>query len=123
MTTIARSAARAKTLKPKNGLEKVITIVGSAAALAEAIGCTEQAVSLWRRRGKPPAGRCLQVSRVVRGVVTCHELDPKVFPRFEPPLVPHTPPDDATPTGDRFAPPGFHDPDGDAPWFDIGGAS
>jgi DNA-binding transcriptional regulator YdaS (Cro superfamily) len=59
-------------------LDRAIEAVGSAKALADALGVTKQAITGWRQRGVPPE-RVLAVERLTGGAVTRHELRPDVF--------------------------------------------
>jgi DNA-binding transcriptional regulator YdaS (Cro superfamily) len=59
-------------------LDRAIQAVGSAKALAEALGVTKQAITGWRHRGVPPE-RVLAVERLTGGTVTRHELRPDIF--------------------------------------------
>jgi len=54
-------------------------IVGSQAALAEALGVTRAAVSQWKERDrKTPAEHCPRIERLCGGRVTCEELRPDI---------------------------------------------
>lgn len=44
------------------GIDKVIEAAGGQPALAEVLGVTQQAVSLWKQRGFPPAARVDQLA-------------------------------------------------------------
>jgi len=59
-------------------LDRAIETVGTAKALADALGVTKQAITGWRRRGVPPE-RVLAVERVTGGSVTRYELRPDIF--------------------------------------------
>lgn len=59
-------------------LDRAIAHIGSAAALAEMVGVSKQAVSKWRRK-QVPAGRCKAIELVTGGSVTAIELRADVF--------------------------------------------
>ena len=57
-------------------LEHAIEAAGGVVALADFLGITKQAVSLWERC---PAKQCLQVEAATKGVVSRYRLRPDVF--------------------------------------------
>lgn len=59
------------------GLEKAISLSGSAGALGASVGVTKMAVSLWKKNGVP-AGRVIAI-HLATGV-TPHELRPDIYP-------------------------------------------
>jgi len=63
-----------------NGLERAIEIVGTQAALANALGVTAQAVNQWVSKGRIPAERVLEIERATEGKVTRHDLRPDLYP-------------------------------------------
>lgn len=63
-----------------DALDKAISSLGSAKALAERIGITGQAISQWKR---VPAERVLDVERATG--VSREELRPDLYPPLEPP--------------------------------------
>lgn len=48
------------------GIEQAIHDAGSEAKLAELLGCTQQAVNLWKQRGYVPAQRVDQIANAFR---------------------------------------------------------
>jgi DNA-binding transcriptional regulator YdaS (Cro superfamily) len=58
-------------------LDKAIAAVGSASALARALGITRMAVAQWK---KVPAERVLEVEKATRGKVKRYELRPDLYP-------------------------------------------
>lgn len=63
-----------------SALNKAISIAGSAKKLADEIGVSKMAISIWRNRcrGEVPPKRVLDVYRVTG--VTPHELRPDLYP-------------------------------------------
>lgn len=62
-------------------LERAIQILGSQAALAGAVGVTQQAVSYWLRNGgKVAAEFVLPIERATESQVTRTELRPDLYP-------------------------------------------
>ena len=60
-------------------LQKAISIVGSATALAHHLNITKGAVSQWKDEGrKVPAEYCPAIDRLTNGAVTCEDLRPDV---------------------------------------------
>jgi len=61
-------------------LDRIISIVGSPAALAQRCGVkSSMAVTQWRKRGVP-VERVLELSRLTDYRVTPHDLDPEHYP-------------------------------------------
>lgn len=61
-------------------LERAISIVGGASALARELGAPwPSTVTNWLSRGGVPAERCLAIERITAGAVTRYELRPDVF--------------------------------------------
>lgn len=58
-------------------LKKAAKLVGTEAALAEAIGCTRQRLHQWHRRGIPTDFVPL-IERATGGQIRCEELKPEV---------------------------------------------
>ena len=63
-------------------LQSVINKVGSKAELARRLGCSQQVIHNWMRRGRIPAERCIDIERATGGVVTCEELRPDLADRW-----------------------------------------
>ncbi|RLA58801.1 MAG: Cro/Cl family transcriptional regulator [Epsilonproteobacteria bacterium] len=61
-----------------NVLDKVVSIVGSQAKLAEKLEVGPMAVSHWRAR-QVPAGYCQSIERITNGEVTARDLRPDIF--------------------------------------------
>ena len=62
-----------------NGVEKAITSIGSADALAKKVGVSYESVRLWRKDGVVPQGNVFKVEDVTG--VSCFELNPIAYPR------------------------------------------
>jgi DNA-binding transcriptional regulator YdaS (Cro superfamily) len=58
-------------------LDEAIFRAGNQAALASALGVTQQAISYWRTKGKVPAEYVLKVETATR--VSRHALRPDIF--------------------------------------------
>lgn len=68
-----------KIMEIQTALQRAITIVGSATALADLLGITKGAVSQWKDEGrKVPADYCPSIERITDGAVRCEELRPDV---------------------------------------------
>ncbi len=66
----------------KNGntvLDFACTLVGGPTALAGLVNASPQAVWNWRKRGYPPAEKCMLIEQATLGSVTCEQLRPDVF--------------------------------------------
>jgi len=61
-----------------NALKKAVTVFGSQAALAKAIGVSPMTITQWKARGIP-AERCLDIERATDGKVTRLDLRPDLF--------------------------------------------
>jgi len=57
-------------------LLKAIKFAGGPSVLAEKLGISKQAVSLWK---KPPAARCIDIENATLGKVTRYELRPDIY--------------------------------------------
>lgn len=57
-------------------IDKIVSIVGSKAALAKALNTTKQNVNQWKE--KIPIKYCPDIERVTSGVVKCEEMRPEV---------------------------------------------
>lgn len=67
-----------RVMEKRSALEQAIFAAGSQAALASAIGVSQQAISYWIKKGhKVPAEMVLAVERASR--VSRHELRPDIF--------------------------------------------
>lgn len=62
-----------------DALEHVVEVLGSQEALASALKIRSPSISEWRKRGRVPAERCLEIERLVDGQVTRYDLRPDVF--------------------------------------------
>jgi DNA-binding transcriptional regulator YdaS (Cro superfamily) len=57
-----------------NVFERLVSHLGSQAALASAFDVTPQAVSRWKRLGKIPANRALDVEKLTKGAIPAREV-------------------------------------------------
>ena len=73
-------------IRVMNALEKTISILGSQAALARAVGVSQVAVSGWVSRGSVPVLRCVAVEAATGGRVTRKDLRPRDWREFWPEL-------------------------------------
>jgi DNA-binding transcriptional regulator YdaS (Cro superfamily) len=48
-------------------------------AFAAALGIRSPSVSEWRKRGKVPPHRCIDIERITKGLVTRFQLRPDIF--------------------------------------------
>lgn len=64
----------------QNPIEKACEVVGSQAQLARLVGVRPQSVVKWRRSGRAPAERVLDIESATGGVVTRHILRPDLYP-------------------------------------------
>lgn len=60
----------------KNPVERVIDILGGAAALAREMRIKPQSVAEWKVKGIIPPNRVLRVAKLVKNKVRAHELNP-----------------------------------------------
>ncbi len=60
-------------------LKKAADYFGSQAALAGALGVGPMAISSWKKRGRVPTHRAVEIERMTGGAVTKEELRPDVF--------------------------------------------
>lgn len=71
----------------KKPIDRAVEAVGGQAGLARVCSVTPQAVMQWVSKGKPPAGRVLQIEEATG--VSRHELRPDVFgPQPDAPVAP-----------------------------------
>ena len=66
-----------------DALDQVIEILGSQEALASNLKIRSPSISEWRKRGRVPAERCLEIERLTENRVTRYELRPDVFGKQE----------------------------------------
>lgn len=66
-------------MEERTPLEEAIAHVGSQQALADLLGLRPPSVSEWRKRGRPPAERCIAIEEATGGLVTRYALRPDVF--------------------------------------------
>lgn len=62
-------------------LDEAISVCGSAAALADALGISRSAPAMWKARANVPAEWCPSIERITKKlghVVECERLNPKV---------------------------------------------
>lgn len=59
-------------------LEKAIDVLGTASALARAIGVADSSPGMWKQRGRVPAEHCPSIEKATNGLVACEELRPDV---------------------------------------------
>lgn len=71
---------------PRIVFDAVVACVGSQAALASALGVTQQAVSWWRKSGRFPDRYCADIERVTGGRVDRRVLRPNDWYRIWPEL-------------------------------------
>jgi DNA-binding transcriptional regulator YdaS (Cro superfamily) len=63
-------------------LERACELLGGQVKLSEAIsGASPQAISQWRKRGRVPAERVLEIETATGGKVSRHDLRPDIYPR------------------------------------------
>jgi len=65
-----------------DALRKAIEIVGGQAALGEACGVWQTAVSNWLKRENVPAEYCPAIEKATKGLVLCEQLRPDVDWRY-----------------------------------------
>jgi DNA-binding transcriptional regulator YdaS (Cro superfamily) len=66
-------------MEERTPLEVAIAHIGSQQALADLLGVKPPSVSEWRKRGRPPAERCIAIEDATGGQVTRYALRPDVF--------------------------------------------
>jgi DNA-binding transcriptional regulator YdaS (Cro superfamily) len=59
------------------GIDQAIRAIGSQAKLASALGCTQQNISAWLRRGYVPPAHAVAIERAT-GVSRTLLLDPRI---------------------------------------------
>lgn len=74
-----------------DALRKAIKYAGSAKALAGLLELEPATVTNWVYRGRIPPKRIPQIARAVNFHVTCHELDPDLWPTDYRPCPPAKP--------------------------------
>lgn len=60
--------------------QKIKDVFGSQSALARRLGLEPMAVSQWKSRGRIPAERCREISRLSDGRILPHEIRPDIYP-------------------------------------------
>jgi DNA-binding transcriptional regulator YdaS (Cro superfamily) len=63
----------------KRTQDKILAVVGTQVALAQALGKRQQTVNEWFMRGRIPAHHVLRVVELSGGAVSAHEIRPDVF--------------------------------------------
>ena len=71
-------------LTPPDILDRAIEAAGGVMQLATAIGELPQTVSMWRKRSRVPAEKCIAVETACNAAVTRYQLRADVF--GDPPL-------------------------------------
>lgn len=61
-----------------NAIERAAEQLGGQSKLAESLGVTPMAVTLWKQRGVPPE-RCIPIEQATGGAVTRYDLRPDIF--------------------------------------------
>lgn len=61
-----------------DALAQAIEIVGGVSVLAERIGISPSAPSMWKSRKRVPADYCPAIERLTDGAVRCEDLRPDV---------------------------------------------
>lgn len=64
---------------PSEALDRATEAAGGVMHLAAAIGELPQTVSMWRKRGRVPAEKCIAVEKASGGAATRYDLRPDVF--------------------------------------------
>lgn len=59
---------------------RAIDLAGGPTKVAKALGVAPPNVCNWRKRGIP-ADHCQDMEDLVKGAVTCHQMQPRVFRR------------------------------------------
>lgn len=59
-------------------LLKAVEVVGGVSRMAEMVGVSPSAPSMWKSRGKVPAQHCPAIERATNGAVRCEDLRPDV---------------------------------------------
>ena len=71
-------------------LSKAAAVVGGVSRLAEMVGVSSSAPSMWKARGRIPVGHCAAIERATGGVVTRRDLRPDDWQDIWPELAPTT---------------------------------
>ncbi|MDH2239096.1 helix-turn-helix domain-containing protein [Pigmentiphaga sp. GD03639] len=61
-----------------DALSQAIAAVGGTSRLAELVGVSSSAPSMWKSRGRVPADYCPAIERATAGTVRCEDLRPDV---------------------------------------------
>jgi DNA-binding transcriptional regulator YdaS (Cro superfamily) len=64
-------------METKNGIEQAIAKIGGQVALAQAVGCSQQNVSAWLKRGHAPLSRAVEIEQAT-GVPRRALIDPRI---------------------------------------------
>ncbi|MCZ4330753.1 Cro/CI family transcriptional regulator [Castellaniella denitrificans] len=59
-----------------DALLKAVEVVGGVSRLAEMVGVSSSAPSMWKARGRVPVEHCAAIERATGGVVTRRDLRP-----------------------------------------------
>lgn len=61
-------------------IEKAVSVVGTKAALARAVGVKPPTIHQWLKGERPvPAGKCRAIEAATNGVVTAAQLRPDIY--------------------------------------------
>jgi DNA-binding transcriptional regulator YdaS (Cro superfamily) len=66
-------------MEERTPLEAAIAHIGSQQAFADLLGVKPPSVAEWRKRGRPPAERCIAIEDATGGQITRYALRPDVF--------------------------------------------
>lgn len=67
-------------LDSESALIKLIEIVGGQSALAKKLKIKQPSVAKWKRRGRAPSSRIVELERLSNGAITRHEFRPDIYP-------------------------------------------
>jgi DNA-binding transcriptional regulator YdaS (Cro superfamily) len=70
---------KAPSFSPLKALDRAIAILGTQKALAEALGVSREAINAYRKLGRAPAERCLDIETATHGLVTRYQLRPDIY--------------------------------------------
>ncbi len=62
-----------------SGIQKAIELAGGQTQLAQKLGVTQQLISVWAIKGRPPPQRVPQIVAALEGQITKHELRPDLW--------------------------------------------
>lgn len=60
-------------------IERAIEICGTQVEFAKRLGCTYQNIQGWKKTGRIPAERVLQVESITDGQLTRYEIRPDIY--------------------------------------------